>query len=463
MFCLLSIGCFHVELKHTGLIKDADTQKPLKDVIVFLELECSCFLPPNPGGGNEHDIGYKEVLTDTEGRYNLSPSLYLMPPLLCWTEEPALYFFKAGYFKYIKTIKKPDNDITLYEMNYFLNYLPYIRDSYVYYDSFGDNSKLLKAELTKIKKLPLKPADEIGVFFRSPNRRFTRIISYFEMDLYDPLSTNTFIFAYDETAKEWLCLDSRGTMIDLTNNSLKDGKEWFFLDSRGKITDLTNNSLKDGRIIPALPLPGTYRNYIEIENGGNSLCKNNSNERVSRQLDPSLINPPLSCFTGKDLPLTKEDDSVKNSKFIFSAQSRGNGHFVGTRTQKFWHIYRFQEGYDSVTKTVKMNIEHLISFPLEKKIVGLAASDNDFFLAFNNEGIRKYKYIYGYGIYDTRFKEDETFFINSSRIGKLNINSISYGSTVNMRAIYATAGDDKIYRFSEADGTPDYIIKPISD
>jgi len=29
-----------------------------------------------------------------------------------------------------------------------------------------------------------------------------------------------------------------------------------------------------------------------------------------------------------------------------------------------------------------------------------------------------------------------------------------------MEAIYATTGDDKIYRFSEADGTPDYIIKP---
>lgn len=439
VFCLLSIGCFHIEQRHTGLIKDADTQKPLKDVIVFLELECSCFLPPNPGGGNEHDIGYKETLTDTEGRYNLSPSLYLMPPLLCWTEEPALYFFKAGYFQYIKNIKKPNNDISLYSMNYFLNYLPYIRDIYVYYDhNFENNSKLLKAELTKIKNLPLKPADEIGVFFRSPGRRFTRIISYFEMDQYDPLSTNTIIFAYDEASKEWLCLDSRGKIIDLTNNSLKDGRE-----------------------IPALP--GTYRNYIEIENSGASICKDNSHIRVSRQLDPSLIKPPLSCFTSKDLPLTKEDDSLKNSEFIFSAQSRGNGHFVATRTSKFWHIYRFKEGYDSVTKTVKMNIEHLISFPLEKKIVGLAASDNDFFLAFNNEGIRKYKYIYEYGIYDTRFKEDETFFINSSRLGKLNINSISFGSTVNMRAIYATTGDDKIYRFSEADGTPDYIIKPISD
>ena len=150
-----------------------------------------------------------------------------------------------------------------------------------------------------------------------------------------------------------------------------------------------------------------------------------------------------------------EDDSLKNSKFILWA-----GHFVVTHTSKFWHIYRFKEGYDSVTKTVKMNIEHIISFPLEKKIVGLAASDNDFFLAFNNEGIRKYTHIYGYGISNTRFKEDETFFINSSRLGKLNINSISYGSAVEMRAIYATTGDDKIYRFSEADGTPDYIIMP---
>ena len=95
LFFLLCISCFHIEQNYTGTIKDADSQKPLKDVIVFLELSCHCILPPNPGGPNSE---YLETLTDAQGRYNIPFGFYLMKPLMCFSDEPSTLLFKVGYF-----------------------------------------------------------------------------------------------------------------------------------------------------------------------------------------------------------------------------------------------------------------------------------------------------------------------------------------------------------------------------
>ena len=437
LFFLLCISCFHIEQNYTGTIKDADSQKPLKDVIVFLELSCHCILPPNPGGPSSEYIGHKETLTDAQGRYNLPFGFYLMKPLMCFADEPTTTLFKSGYFPGGRSYKKLEKDPVLFRMNHYLNYLPYEKNDY-YIESIISNfkkSKLLnKTNLTNMKHIHLDPADEMGVFFRSPGRKFTRMISTSVSDDSDPLVTNSVFFVYDESAKEWLCIDSRGKVIDLKNNPPKNRGEF-------------------------IALPGTYRDSFEIEDNGNSICKDNSRVRVSRQLDPSSINPPLTCFTVKDLPTTKEDDSLVYTKFIYSAAG-GNGYFVVTRTLKFWHIYNFNYEYDYETKTIKMKIRKLLSFPIGKDITALATRGYDFFLAFKNEGIKKFIYIVGAN--NVSIREDEKFYLNSSRLGKLNINSISFGSAVNMGAIYATTGDEKIYRFSEADGTPDYIIKPIN-
>lgn len=422
--CLLCTRCVHIELCPTGLVKDADTQNPLKDVIVFQTLCRYCLLPPNPGGNSCEYIGYKEALTDSEGRYNLTSSFYLMPPLMCYTSEPDITFFKFGYFMNYRSDEKKGNFQVLYKMNHYLNYLPH-KSGYYIDNVFEEKSQLLnKVNLEKMKQLYLsKRAGELGVFFRSQGRKFTKIYSTYALDINSNLSTNRFVFVFDETENEWVCIDSRGKIINLKNRTAVDG---------GKISE----ELK------------TYLDYNNISNNGESICLFN---RLNCSSSSSIcLNNKFNCLTTNDIPETKEDDSLKYSKFVYSSRTKDNlnNYFVVTKTLKFWHIY----------KNSNDKLEKILSFPIEINIVGLVANGNDFFLAFKNEGIRKYKAIIG--VNNVSFREDEQYFLNSSRIGKLNINSISSGSAVNMNAIYVTTGDDKIYRFSAEDGTPDYIINP---
>jgi hypothetical protein len=77
------------------------------------------------------------------------------------------------------------------------------------------------------------------------------------------------------------------------------------------------------------------------------------------------------------------------------------------------------------------------------------------YIAFRNEGIRKYPFPWKS---NEKLEEKKAFFDRSNKLFKSDPLSVMIGSAVNAPAVYAVTGDDRIFRIA-LDGTPDYIVK----
>ena len=162
VFVVILIGsaCVHIELSHHGIVRDAETEEPLKNVLVHLRLDYVCYFPPPLAGPNDEFLGFQETYTDERGEYELPLKLYWLPPNLCFTDK-WLAYFKAGYFL-------AGNPTKLYKMTHYLNYLPY-RNPTGRYCLFSDRlprSESYQKALEKIGGMELSPTEENGVFLR---------------------------------------------------------------------------------------------------------------------------------------------------------------------------------------------------------------------------------------------------------------------------------------------------------
>ncbi len=98
----------------------------------------------------------------------------------------------------------------------------------------------------------------------------------------------------------------------------------------------------------------------------------------------------------------------------------------------------------------------MISFPSSREITAFASGEIDFYIAFKNEGIRKYRVL---NFYDKNVKEDPAFIQNSRTAKYSDVTSLAIGSAVDSSVVYAVTGDNRIYRFS-VQGIPDYMVEP---
>ncbi len=104
-------------------------------------------------------------------------------------------------------------------------------------------------------------------------------------------------------------------------------------------------------------------------------------------------------------------------------------------------------------------IEEVAAFPPGKEVTAAAdGTDDDVFVAFKGEGIRKYSCYPDDAGYQV--KEDEEFHVNSRGALQSDVSSMVVGSEGTTFALYATTGEDRIYRFS-LEGIPDFIVKGI--
>lgn len=486
---LFQLGCFHFEPLQSGIILDADTQRPIEDVIVLRKLCSTCYLPPNPGGPSCMPLAHSEVMTDKDGKYTLPIGINLLPPLACITDKPDIVYIKNGYF-WGNQIDHPKKDVQLFQMTHYLNYLPLLgAKNYADYISsswgLADISELFKKpELARLRYSHFEMADELGVFSRMPGRRLTRLFAS-NNSVYNIYEKKVFgriiYFAYDDHGKEWIAIDGRGKQLDILPKdipkfdfiSLDESYKPYFVNSNELFYMTSNDNLLPTSIFAKFPYTmrkinlhegnitgisrAQYTNVYTIENNGAELCQYGDAGRIDKA---GNISPPhlISVLKTSDLPESGEDDSTNQSVFkhVTFTRSALQRLFIVTKTNKYWHIY-CKSLYDTAVRD-KADLTKIYSFPSEREITAFDANGVDLFIAFENEGLRAYT-ITNYSDYPANFviKENAQFNKNAKMAKVLNINSIALGTDITNRAIYAVTGEDKIYRFA-LDGTPDFII-----
>lgn len=476
----LSFSCVHIELPHRGSIKDAETQKPLQNAISVIKLEYGCLLPPSPHGRSEH-LDAIEAITGNDGKYQTPFRIYLLPPLLCLTIKQFTYA-RIGYFTQFEDSNP--NQVFLYQMKHYLNYLPYSRSDSFIDGHLDEESVLFKEELEKSKSLSLEPIDEKGVFFRQPGRSFNHIHSRTGY----PNNSNYMYYVFDDVLKEWITIDRRGKNLKPKASSMP---KWDFMNSF-EWSGYPLYATKDSIFYPLdeNPIYGQHHKrgdiqYIPAQKGGISALAGNSDSFFTiedheallchygryyveqkyypgKVIQDRLVPYFLNCLTGSDLPSSHEDNTFKDSIFRYVVTTLNHGLFVVTRSPKLWHVYNIGN-YDEEAKKGNLTIKEFFSFPGEKEITAFTATGNDFYVAFKKEGIKKYSIIpFGIAGKTPQVKEDTIFFMNSRKASYAEVTSMVVGSAINLNALYVTTGEDKIYRFS-LDGVPDYIIKPSID
>ena len=402
--------------------------------------------------------------------------------------------FKPGYFEnsygyswrllpiHIISERK---EIALHKMTHYLNYLYYKDSRYsALYTSPRDLSESYKARVSKMNHMKLDPADDMGIFLRLSGRKLSRIYKvkgmlagYFGNDIY---------YFLDDVTGEWVTTDSRGKILDLNHPNLPKCDfmigDWdypihpFIYANPNTIFYRTGKEIPGGawgthggeikRITPCKgnisEMRGSPSSFFTIEENGAVLCHygmSDVEESLYKRKSEGEKNVPyfLKSYSVNDFPLSKEDGESESFQFKYLLYNHIQGHFlVVARSRIYWHLYRLFQSYDKESGSVRLFIKALTNFPVEREITAIEEGWGGLYIAFKNDGIRKYHTAY----YETSkdvFKEDSTFFSNSKRSLPSRVSSILSGYAGNIPAIYVTGGEDKIYRFSE-DGIPDFIV-----
>lgn len=97
-FLLLLSGCAVTNNfgPYMGRVVDAESEKPIEGAVVFMK--CGS-LTGNLGGTQYHYIDAKEVLTDSNGEFNIALRATTLRPGHVW-EYPKFIIFKPGYGVY---------------------------------------------------------------------------------------------------------------------------------------------------------------------------------------------------------------------------------------------------------------------------------------------------------------------------------------------------------------------------
>jgi hypothetical protein len=451
---------FHIESAHHGKVIDAETMEPLKDVAVILTIVGYC---PGIGTGGDHKVtAIKETRTDEKGNYRFPWEFYAMP-FYHFYDDTIFTYIKPGYFE--KQLSHSDGaDITkLFKMTHYLDFHYYKDHSRSPYE-LEEKSLYYRDAVSQNRTIKIISEGEKGVFEVFEGRAFTKIYSTInsrDSIGYVPENISSRIhYFYDKAAREWLTIDGRGKIVAPNVVALP---EWNFFSSNatwGSPIFANNEHIfypveknpipvgleyKKGEIKYIEPsigdisaLAGTVDSFFTIEDKGSSLCYY-SNRKISK------------CYRGADLPESEEDNTVTNLKFKYITHSLNFGYYIITKTPTHWHVYNYFGVYSG------NSFQELCTFSSDKNVTAFTADGSRLYIAFQNEGIRKYELggpYYG----KIPIKEDTEFFRNSRKVQYPDIYSLDAGRAVNDFAIYAVSGGSTIYRFS-TNGTPDYKVK----
>jgi hypothetical protein len=466
MILVLS-DCIHTEPPHQGIIKDAETGKPLKGVVVLLNLTSG--MPLGPDGVTQWKGSYQTV-TDNNGKYSFSIKFKGQLPLEFSTGHE-LSFFKAGYLP--SRILEPSlsNTIFLHPIKYYLDY-SHCRESIKrghlnprFMAQVPEGFSEYKKELLKMETLPFERIGDKGDFASIPNGKIVKISCRATFD-YDKNPSKPYTFGisgtvckfFDETSDRTMTLDAQGNIKEAEDN---------LLVKYNLVSIATNESEavyagSDSIYIPKPPysnmatleipqkghitaLAGDSHEYLTLEDDGLYLCYSSIRNRMGRR-----------CISINDaIP-----SSGENARFVLLSQGR-DAYFVVSKNAELYQIHKVTHENDSAGNARLALTEQLLpSFPVEDEIIDLASDDRVFFVAFKQTGIRKYSLdMNGKG----PLKEDKIFYDNSHDLFvNKSVTAVELGRSVSEHVLYVTVGTSTVYRLS-LDGIPDSKIRIVED
>ncbi|GEM_PF-2345318 len=155
-----------------------------------------------------------------------------------------------------------------------------------------------------------------------------------------------------------------------------------------------------------------------------------------------------------------QNQGLKDAEFRHGAR-QDSIFLVCIKTPGHQHLYQFLGPGSHAPNTARIGpwIRELASFSVTREIsaidAGRGPGNTAIYIAFKNGGIRKFGFPRKL---DQDLREETSFFERSRGIVDSEIRSIIFGSAVSMPAVYATTGDDGIFRFA-VDGTADYGVE----
>jgi len=477
-----------------GKVIDAETKEPLENVLIFQEV-IARFRTPDGFETSESLRTTQTAFTNSKGEYKISLGAYPKTALPSTTEistEISLTFVKPGYFE--DGDYSPENvlprgpfsviqEMRLYKMTHYLNYLYYKEGhSRLQAKDGEDCPKVYQDAILQIKNARPSPADDMGVFLRLEGCKLNRVLKRGEF--VERYFQKTVYYFLDSTSGNWWAVDSRGKRLNPENLHLPrwdffiPDSHWlgapippyiyanqkFIFYPKGLETPEGNWEETQGGIvyIPAhapdiTAMAGKNSLFFTIEGNGRLLCsyeggyrKVTHHDGVERKEDhlPHF----LESYSANDLPASDINDGVKKSQFKFLIQSPRDDYLVVTKTPDNWHLYRL------FLKSQKkwFQFKEIDVFPASREITAVAQDYDSLFISFKGEGVRKYSMFYSHG--KNKLKEDVEFHKRLSKYIPSDLSSMVLGSAGDVRAIYATGNDDRVYRFS-LNGVPDFRIK----
>ena len=394
-------------------------------------------------------------------------------------------YFEGGYYSPEKVLPNGSfsviQEMGLYKMTHYLNYLYYKEGHYRLHSTDGkDLSNDYQNVLLRMKNARPSPADDMGVFLRLKGCKLNRVLRR-EDPITEEYFGKTVYYVFDNASGKWWAADSRGKRVNPENLQLPHW-DFFISNSRGLIPPCIYSDRKSifypkgletregyweetkGGIvyIPAhapdiTAMAGDNFLFFTIEGNGRLLCSYEEGfMKVTYRDGVRSVKDYLPHFresySATDLPPSDVDDGVKKSQFKFLIQSSRDDYLIVSKTLKHWHFYRLLLR----PQKERFQFEEMDVFPASREITVVAQDYDSLFISFKNEGVRKYIMPSRYEKH--KLKEDVEFHKGLSKYIPADLSSMVVVSAGDVRAIYVTGNDDRIYRFS-LNGVPDYRIR----
>ena len=330
-----------------------------------------------------------------------------------------------------------------------------------------------KGWLQAVQSPRLSKAGATGVFLQDPKRQFSKVFwqgGYYDED---QAMGGSFIYAFDEKNQQWSALDCTGKSAPVAQFALPNWEAMFSSPTGPPIfagKDLIlippdRNQQKNGgydnvaRITPAhgdiSAITGDVQRFYTIEGHGIYFCvyglKPGENAQGGKAYSPKTISRgEISIFSDET------SSALPTLEFVTTIRLHDTPYAIlCTKSADYWRIYLCRENMHEYF------FEPLLVFPAEKEITAIASSgaDDAIFIAFKNEGIRKYSAKEKSAHLGEIFVADDTFSANAKHVSFPEIVSMTVGgNNLTGSALYAATSSGVIYRLA-TDGTPDYLAK----
>lgn len=492
VMAMMSVAsCTHTELPRIGRTIDADTKRPIGEVVVNLNIGTGYF--PWATGGQSYSY---ETISDENGDYHMPMSFRWMG-FLEFVTTHELYFHKSGY--YAARVLRPSirNDIELYKVKYLSDYYSYINSAkenggLYFIQKHKDNALKLQEELIKTASTKTINKGEPAFFSEIPGATLTNILCGRSTSM-NPVSDGNYTTyetvgitcaVYDMTSQKWFGLKPQGQYFDYSDKMPNVGKmlvqedfRYFSFADHTSIYGYDNFGIpssdksKYKRIEPMKgnisAATGVSNTVITIEDNGKSIC------RYFFSKGSFLTN---SCVSVPSIKNSYDAESSNIMLFLSKFHNNSSYEFYGISKTKYNYIlYKIKER-DEAGHWI-MSMDEYARIPIDDELIGYYSLGNLNYLQFTKSGLRKFnfsninksietshvelqkfasqKQVYGEDLVSHEDIEFSKMIRNLSFSNK--ITDFAVGPSAGQDLLYIVTSDSKIYRVMP-DGSPDYII-----